>query len=336
MAFSLSLTLAAGLAAHYFIPLGWVWLPAWIAYAMITGTVAVGCWVVAHECGHRAFTRHNWIQDIVGFTLHSALLVPYFSWQRSHSLHHARTNHLSDGETFVPHRQNTTGGKASIKWQNFIGDEAFGIFNMVSRLVFGWPVYLLTGSSGGPSRGRTNHFWPVRPFSAALFPGKWRVKVWISDVGVIATLAALGWWAYAAGSIVPVLALYVGPYLVVNGWLVLYTWLHHTDVDVPHFEKDEWSWVQGAFSSIDRPYGPVFDFLHHRIGSTHVAHHIDARIPHYHAKRATEALKSAFPDLYRFDPTPIPKALWRVARKCNVVSKTDIGWKYDLEKTADV
>ena len=126
----------------------------------------------------------------------------------------------------------------------------------------------------------------------------------------------------------PVLALYVGPYFVVNFWLVLYTWLQHTDVEVPHFADDEWSWVQGAFMSIDRPYGPLLDFLHHRIGSTHVAHHMEARIPHYHARRATDALRQAFPDHYRYDPTPVYKALWRVVTKCNVVSKADVGWTF--------
>ncbi|MEO8496535.1 MAG: fatty acid desaturase, partial [Planctomycetota bacterium] len=187
----------------------------------------------------------------------------------------------------------------------------------------------------GPSRGLTNHFWPAKPFSAAMFPGKWRAKVWISALGVLATLGVLAWWAYAAGSIVPVLALYFGPYLAVNFWLVLYTWLQHTDVDVPHFEDDEWSWVLGAFMTIDRPYGVVLDFLHHRIGSTHVAHHIDARIPHYHAVRATEALKQAFPDLYLYDPTPIRKALWRIATNCNVVTKADFGWKYVVDRDSD-
>jgi len=33
-------------------------------------------------------------------------------------------------------------------------------------------------------------------------------------------------------------------------------------------------YTKGAFLTIDRPYGAVFDFLHHRIGSTHVAHHV--------------------------------------------------------------
>ena len=124
------------------------------------------------------------------------------------------------------------------------------------------------------------------------------------------------------------LALYVGPYLVVNFWLVLYTWLQHTDAEVPHFEDEEWTWVKGAFMTIDRPYGWLLDFLHHRIGSTHVAHHIDARIPHYNAVKATVALQETFPDLYLYDPTPIPKALWKAATQCNVVTKADEGWTY--------
>lgn len=325
---SLTLTLGAGLAAYLFLPMSWVWLPAWIGYAIVAGTAATGCWVVAHECGHRAFTRHRWIQDAVGFTLHSALLVPYFSWQRSHAVHHAKTNHLDEGETFVPHRSTTRAGQAWRRWQHRMGDEGFAVFIMLVKFLIGWPLYLTTGATGGPARGVTNHFWPAKPFSTALFPGSWPIKVWASTLGVVAALVILAWWAFAAGSIVPVLALYVGPYLVVNVWLVLYTWLQHTDVDVPHFGADEWSWVRGAFMSVDRPYGPLLDFLHHRIGSTHVAHHMEARIPHYHARRATEALRRAFPDHYRYDSTPIYKALWRVLTKCNVVSKADVGWTF--------
>lgn len=324
---SLVLTIGSGLLAYAFIPLTWAWLPAWIAYAVAAGTAATGCWVIAHECGHRAFTKHNWLQDGIGFVLHSGLLVPYFSWQRSHAIHHARTNHLDFGETFVPLRDTTPAGRASQRWHDLVGDEAFAVITMVTRFVFGWPSYLLTGATGGPARGTTNHFWPIKPFSAALFPGQWRRKVWLSDLGVLAMIGLLGWWASQAG-IVPVLALYVGPYLVVNFWLVLYTWLQHTDVDVPHFEDDEWTWVKGAFMTIDRPYGRLLDFLHHRIGSTHVAHHIDARIPHYHAEKATRALQASFPDLYLYDPTPIPKALWKVATRCNVVTKADEGWKF--------
>jgi len=324
---SLAMTVGSGALAYAFIPLTWAWLPAWIAYALVAGTAGTGCWVVAHECGHRAFAKYNWLQDAIGYCLHSGLLVPYFSWQRSHAVHHARTNHLDLDETHVPLRDTTPGGEAWLRWQEAFGDEAFAIVVIVLRFLVGWPLYLLTGVTGGPTRGMTNHFWPGWPFSAALFPGEWRRKVWLSDIGVVVMLGLLGWWTYSAGFL-PVLAVYVGPYLVVNVWLVLYTWLQHTDVDVPHFDDEEWTWIKGAFMSVDRPYGGVLDFMHHHIGSTHVAHHIDARIPHYHAVKATRALQENFPDLYRHDPTPIPKALWRVATRCQVVSKGAEGWTF--------
>ncbi len=324
---SLAMTIGSGALAYACIPLTWSWMPAWIAYAVVAGTAATGCWVVAHECGHRAFTKHNWLQDVIGYVLHSALLVPYFSWQRSHAVHHARTNHLDLGETHVPARDTSPGGKAWQRWQEIVGDEAFAIVLIVMKFLVGWPAYLLTGTSGGPARGTTNHFWPAWPFSAALFPGEWRRKVWLSDIGVVAMLGLLGWWASSAG-FSSVLALYGGPYLVVNFWLVLYTLLQHTDVDVPHFDDEEWTWVKGAFMTVDRPYGRILNFLHHNIGSTHVAHHMDARIPHYHAVKATRALQEHFPDLYRFDPTPIPQVVWRVATRCSVVSKGEEGWTY--------
>ncbi|KAJ1440849.1 hypothetical protein B484DRAFT_322834, partial [Ochromonadaceae sp. CCMP2298] len=69
------------------------------AYSVVTGTCAIGSWVTAHECGHGAFSDNRRLQDVVGFVFHSALLVPYYAWQRSHAVHHANTNHITDGET---------------------------------------------------------------------------------------------------------------------------------------------------------------------------------------------------------------------------------------------
>ena len=100
--------------------------------------------------------------------------------------------------------------------------------------------------------------------------------------------------------------------------------LFHYDADVPHLDGAHWTWEKGAFLTIDRPYGAVFDFLHHRIGSTHAAHHLCSRIPHYHAAEATEAVKKAFPAHYLYDPTPVHAALWRVATRCYEVRLVDV------------
>eukprot|EP00183_Erythrolobus_madagascarensis_P006985 CAMPEP_0185846842 /NCGR_PEP_ID=MMETSP1354-20130828/2337_1 /TAXON_ID=708628 /ORGANISM="Erythrolobus madagascarensis, Strain CCMP3276" /LENGTH=435 /DNA_ID=CAMNT_0028547051 /DNA_START=92 /DNA_END=1399 /DNA_ORIENTATION=- len=285
----------------------------WLVYAFWEGTIATGCWVVAHECGHNAFCENKYIQDSIGFVLHSALLVPYFSWQRSHAVHHSRTNHLTEGETHVPETTcEGDSGIAKLRLFDWIGEDAFAVVNLFNHLVLGWPAYLLTGATGSPARGFSNHFVPSND---ALFPGNWKAKVLASDVGIVAVLFALYEWSVVYGA-TQVVALYALPYLFVNMWLVLYTWLQHTDVDVPHFDARNWTWLKGAFMTIDRPYPQPFDWLHHKIGSTHVAHHICSRIPHYHAREATDAIKKAFPEYYLYDPTPIVPAMWRVAKTC--------------------
>jgi len=327
-AFSVTATLVPAVAAWRFLPLTLAWLPVWVLYATLTGTLACGVWVIAHECGHDAFCENKRLQNSIGFVLHSVLLVPYFSWQRSHAIHHAKTNHLIDGETHVPKQADAPSGRRALGVHRTLGRNGHGILGIVLRLLFGWPVYLLTGATGGPERGVTNHFWPYAPFSKALFPTRWAKRVVTSAAGVVAVFSLLAIWALIAGSVVPVLALYVGPYLVCNAWLVAYTWLHHTGTETPHYDGQDWSFVRGAFCSIDRPYGRFLDVVHHHIGSTHAAHHLFARIPHYHAAEATEALKAHYPDLYRYDPTPIPKALWQVATDCVAVTETEDGWRY--------
>ena len=107
--------------------------------------------------------------------------------------------------------------------------------------------------------------------------------------------------------------------------------LQHTDTDVPHFELDNHNFVKGALHTIDRPYDKMdpfgaIDFLHHKIGSTHVAHHFDSTIPHYKAQAATDAIKVNFPEYYLYEPTPIYKALWRVCKGCTAVQKRGDRW----------
>jgi len=78
--FSVSLTLMCGYLAKNYIPLTVGMTPVWLLYALITGTIATGVWVLGHECGHYAFSETWWLNEVLGLILHSSLLVPYFSW----------------------------------------------------------------------------------------------------------------------------------------------------------------------------------------------------------------------------------------------------------------
>lgn len=80
MLYSLSSILAVGVLAHYVIPLEWWALPIWVLYACVNGTIATGLWVLGHECGHKAFSNSDLKNDLLGYILHTPLLVPYFSW----------------------------------------------------------------------------------------------------------------------------------------------------------------------------------------------------------------------------------------------------------------
>ena len=301
--------------------------PLWLLYAVVTGTVAGGCWVIAHECGHRAFHPNPRVEAVVGFILHSLLLVPYFSWQRSHAVHHANCNHLEAGETHVPPRSGSSSGRFVAGLRKRLGKNVYGVVSLFTHLVLGWPLYLLFGVAGGEDYGSpSSHFTTSTPFSNGrrrLFPDSLRQLMVVSNLGLLATVVAL---ALASIHFSParVLMVYVLPYLVINAWLVAYTWLQHTDTDIPHFSTSDWNWAKGALQTVDRPYGPLLNLLHHGIGSTHVCHHINPRIPHYNAWYASALLKNSFPDLVRYDSTPIHKALWRIATHCTVVSQRGV------------
>jgi len=138
-----------------------------------------------------------------------------------------------------------------------------------------------------------------------------------STVGVVLVLAGL-YYAGTEFGHTKVSMIYWPAYLWVNFWLVLYTWLQHTDEDLPHFGEDEWTWVRGGLCTIDRPY-TGFDWMHHHIGSTHVTHHLFSNLPCYHAQEATAALKAYLEPrgLYNYDSTPWPIAAWKIGKKCH-------------------
>jgi len=286
--------------------------------------------------------------------LHSSLLVPYFSWQFSHAKHHAKTNSLMDGESHNPDTMEELCNMLGLdyyKLHDTLGDDAFAGFQLFAHLVFGWPVYLLTNATGGrrtfdrkPKGDKVlDHFRP----SSQLFPPSWRVRVGASTVGVLGFIGLLCHLGSIYGGS-KVAMMYIPAYLVCNGWLVLYTWLQHTHEGLAHYGEDDWSWVKGALSTIDRPYADLYcgglfrgggplsqasseghpnggggfhDWMHHRIGSTHVFHHVFSGAPCYRAVEATKHLKAFLEPkgLYNYDPRSTWRAAWDTASSCHGV-----------------
>ena len=295
----------------------------WLCYWVCQGCVMTGVWVIGHECGHGGFADSALVNDCVGFVLHSLLLVPYFSWQISHRKHHSNTGNLQRDEVFVPRVVSADHVRPHEEEKNGVVqllDSLYRSVRIVLMLTVGWPLYLFTNATGNssyPKDSPVNHFHPSSPIYADIRKGP--SLVLLSDLGLLLALGVLGALSYAY-SLSAVLYFYGVPYLVTNLFLVLITFLQHTDAQLPHYAADEWDWLRGALATVDRDYGVLNSVMHH-IMDTHVVHHLFSSMPHYHAQEATEAVKALLGPYYAFDDTPIVKALWTSYTQCEGVKE---------------
>lgn len=279
-----AMALGLGWAALTYIPQiqDFYWRSAvWIAYGYVQGLICVGIWILGHECGHGAFSTHRRFNDLVGWVLHSSLLVPYFSWKYSHHRHHNYTGHMEKDMAFVP---KTVEDRAQKRLANFYMDsemfEDTPIFQ-ATKLFFhqlaGWQTYLLVNATAGkgslqrenPAWYRVSHFEPT---SAVFRPGE-ALFIALSDLG----LGLVGTALYLASTHLgwqTVALLYIVPYLWVHHWLVAITYLHHNHPEVHHYEPEAWTYVKGALATIDRDFGWVGRVLFHNIIDDHVVHHL--------------------------------------------------------------
>ncbi|GAO49951.1 hypothetical protein G7K_4087-t1 [Saitoella complicata NRRL Y-17804] len=306
---------------------------AWTVYSILQGMVGTGIWVLAHECGHQAFSPSKTINDATGWVLHSFLLVPYFSWKFSHGTHHKNTGNLDRDMVFVPKSKSEKIANKGANPAEFAEEHNENGFlhlveetplatfsNVLVQQLFGWPMYLFTDVTAGPKypdvpKHKINHFHPDSP----LYRPEQFWAIVASDIGVGLTLTALYFAAQTFGW--ANVALYYGvPYLWVNHWLVMITFLQHTDPSLPHYRGKAWNFARGAAATIDRDFGFIGRHIFHGIIEYHVAHHYISRIPFYHGEEATNAIRKVIGEHYMRDDTNFFLALWRSARMCQWVA----------------
>lgn len=300
----------------------------WVAYGFLQGLVGVGIWILAHECGHGAFSLHRHLNDFVGWVLHSALGVPFFSWKFSHARHHRFTGHMQKDMAFVPKTspsyfvRSVAGALNSFLNLEVLEDAPFvNLIRLLGQQLGGWQVYMLLNATAGEDSMQKDAKWWRRshfdPFSGVFRPQE-ALYILISDIGLALVGAGL-YYAAQALDWQTVFLLYGVPYFWINHWLVAITYLHHTHQDVPHYDGDRWTFVAGALATVDRDFGFIGRHVFHGIIDTHVVHHLFSRIPFYYAEEATKAIKPLLGDLYHSDDHSFMGSLWEASRSCQYV-----------------
>ncbi|GJW86516.1 delta(12)-fatty-acid desaturase FAD2-like protein [Tanacetum coccineum] len=278
---------------------------AWPIYWILQGCVQMGLWVIGHECGHHAFSDYPWLNDTIGYFIHTGLLAPYFSWKYSHRRHHSNTNSLEHDENFIPKKKSGLNSFARL-----LNTPPGRLLRLVTLFNVGWLLYICFNASGQKYEKSANHFNPYSP----IYNDSERFQILLTDIGLLVA----GYGLYNLGMaqrFTWLVLVYFAPLVIVYGLLAVITWLHHTHRSIPHYDSTEWTWLRGALSTIDRDYGVLNVILNH-ITDTHVVHHLFLTIPHYHAVEATKAIKPILGEYYQFDDTPVIKAMWREATEC--------------------
>lgn len=290
----LDIGIIAGLYAIAYSLDSWLFFP---IFWFMQGTMFWALFVVGHDCGHGSFSKSKWLNSFIGHLCHIPILVPYHGWRISHRTHHANTGNLDTDESWYPVSQT--------KYEQMPWYEKLIRFYLP---LLGYPIYLFRRS---PDR-EGSHFLPSSPLFRP--SEKWDVltstSLWVLMVGFLGGLTYQFGWLF-------LFKYYFVPYLIFVMWLALVTFLHHTEPDIPWYRGDDWYFLKGALSTIDRDYGFI-NPIHHDIG-THVAHHIFLNMPHYHLKTATEAIKPLLGDLYRKSDEPIWKSFVRSYWACHFV-----------------
>ncbi|CAI8585844.1 unnamed protein product [Vicia faba] len=262
----------------------------WPIYWPLQGTMFWAIFVLGHDCGHGSFSDSSFVNSLVGHVLHSSILVPYHGWRISHRTHHQNHGNVEKDESWVPMTEKVYKSLDSMtKFVRFT----------VPLPMFAYPIYLWRRSPGKSG----SHFHP----DSNLFSPNERKEVTLSTVCWFLMFSFLLYLSFTTSPLL-ILKLYGVPYWIFVMWLDFVTYLHHHGYTqkLPWYRGQEWSYLRGGLTTVDRDYGWINN-IHHDIG-THVVHHLFPQIPHYHLVEATKAAKPVFGKYYR-EPeksSPIP------------------------------
>ncbi|KAL0060555.1 hypothetical protein AAF712_012675 [Marasmius tenuissimus] len=294
----------------------------WSLYVYWQGIFLTSLWCLAHEASHGNISSRRWINDAIGFLLHTFLFVPYFPWKTSHSAHHKATVSMERDVNYVPPTRSSfklpPEPEARSRDYHEIFEETpiYTLYRMFLMQTLGLMAYLAFNERGSPRHAPgTSHFDP----NSALFKPHERKGVIASDAGLIAMLIVLSWWTSNVG-FGQFVGLYLVPWMITNHWIVMLTYLHHSDPTIPYYRGDEWSFLRGALATVDRPLlGWIGRVFFHNVSHNHISHHIFSDIPFYNQPEATACIQKVLKDDYNFDSTNTFRALYRNFVECEFV-----------------
>jgi omega-6 fatty acid desaturase (delta-12 desaturase) len=250
----------------------WFLLP--LAWA-VTGTALTGFFVIAHDCGHRSFSKQRWVNDWVGHIFLLPLIYPFHSWRILHNFHHTHTNKLDVDNAWHP-----------VKPEDY--DQLHPSLKAGYRALRGYFWWVASIAH-----------WAKLHLDWTTFEGKEREQVKVSVLAITAFAALFFPTLIVTTGIWGFVKFWLLPWLVYHFWMSTFTLVHHTATDIPFHPESEWNAAEAQLAgTVHCDYPHWVEVLCHDI-NVHVPHHISTAIPSYRLRTAHKSLKENWGDRVR-------------------------------------
>jgi omega-6 fatty acid desaturase (delta-12 desaturase) len=249
-------------------------LSLWLTAALVlpAAGLVVRLFTIQHDCGHGAYFRSQWANELAGRVCSIVTLTPFANWRRHHAAHHAAWNNLDQRHegidiyvkciTLREYQAMPRRGK----WLYRLGQHPF-----VTQFLIPPFVFLLIYRT---------------PFDT---PRSWwreRRSVLLTNIAQLvlfgALIACFG-WETVAGVHLPIIILAS----IVGIWMFA---VQHRFEGVKWLPQEEWSSTRAALHGTSYFKLPrILQWFTGNIGFHHV-HHLLPRVPNYRLEACHEAL----------------------------------------------
>jgi omega-6 fatty acid desaturase (delta-12 desaturase) len=260
-------------------------VPEWIVLSVvwpIYGLVLVGLFVIGHDCGHGAFSRHRSVNTVIGYGLMSMMLNGFHTWKLTHNHHHAYTQLRGQEVDWGAYLQ-TESELAGRTWRNDFMIKLGYALPLGVFMWIGWNTmrrgFLVRGVLGEERYARERQ--TLKRSNAIML---------CCQIAIVAGLLWVGgWWAFIKFHGIPAyIAGTFGAFIIAAG---------HANEQSLVFDDEDWTSARGQLSSTyNVRFYRIVEWLICDI-NIHIPHHVSVRIPWYNLRKANDALKASRPEL---------------------------------------
>lgn len=270
-------------------------LPALCGLWLLQGWSMVGLFVLGHDCGHRSFSNHRWVNWSVGHACMSPLSNALHTWTVTHNHHHAHTQRRGEEVDWASHLCTKAEFEATT-WRTH------PIVRMGYALPFGIFFWIIANTL---RRG----FLVQQQIGARRFQREKRALL-TSNLIMAAVVGFIYWLLLDNGGLWPFLKYYGVPGFIATATGALIITVQHANRHTLSYTKEGWTPLRGQLvSTFDVRFPRWIEWLWCDI-TIHIPHHVAPSMPWYGLRRASDALRAAHPGYYQTQPFSLWHLSW--------------------------